>query len=319
MGKKFYLNAPIDEVKLKNEVLSLFPDILKDLITRDQLLEIQKNKSIDHATMALYQSILGQNRFKKFIDLIHNQKITTDRSILKNSKWCLLPAMLYEDHPEVGGGGELILSATCELGFDIKRLSTGGKKGVIYNATILKKWVDENPKVKLGIITTSKGSLEFRYAYHFLFSKEDQERVGYWINLGGFPYGSALADTMLNTLKNKIYVFIARRVIKMDYEVLTETRSDFEAWKIPLSINSNTKVFSFFPLPLTSHVQTSLVSRYKKLSQFGPNDGMAECYKAPYWDGDVYPLWGADHFCRTTEMVMILYKLFSYIKEIEQP
>jgi hypothetical protein len=317
MSKKFYLSQPINEIKLQREVLSLYPELLDNFPSRQMILDIQNSHSIDHATMALYQSLLNSQKYSPFIERINNQIIHQNKEKNNGIKWCLLPAMMYEDHPEVGGGGEHILSVAEDLGFEVERLNTGGKKGVIHNAKILKEWIDKNPNQKIGIVTMSKGSMEFRYAYHFLFSSENKKQVSYWLNFSGFPYGSALADTMMNDWKNKLYVKIARRVIKMDKEVLIETRSDFKAWQTGLQIESHTKVFSFFPLPLTSHVQTSLMGRYKKLSQFGPNDGMAECYRAPYWDGEVYPLWGADHFCRTPAMVQVLYKLFSYLYELE--
>ena len=57
------------------------------------------------------------------------------------------------------------------------------------------------------------------------------------------------------------------------------------------------------------------MGRYKKLSLLGPNDGMTDSYRSIFWNGKVFPIWGADHFCRTADMVPTLYKLFSYIIE----
>lgn len=317
MKKKFYLSTPINEIVLKREVLQLYPELKNEFPSREKILEIQKNHSIDHATMAIYQALLHSDRHAQFIKNINQQEIHENIQTPLNLNWCLLPAMMYEDHPEVGGGGDHILSAGKDLGFNIERLNTGGKKGVIYNAQILKKWVENNSQSEIGIITMSKGSMEFRYAYSYLFTEEEKKKIKYWLNFSGFPYGSALADSMLKTWSNKFYVKVARRVINMDMEVLIETRSDFHAWSKEFVINDNTKVFSFFSIPLSSHVQTSLMGRFKKLSFAGPNDGMAECYRSPYWKGEVYPLWGADHFCRTPEMIYVLYKIFSYIYELE--
>lgn len=315
MKKKFYLSAPIDEIVLKNDLLEKYPQILKEIPTRDQILEIQKANSIDFASMALYQGILNSPRYSPFIDKISAQKIPDTKLDKLNCKWILLPAMVYEDFPEVGAGGEHIISAATQMGIQMERLPTGGKKGVIHNAKLIKAWVDENPSTEFGIASMSKGSLEFRYAYTYLFSDGDRARLKYWVNFSGFFNGNALADTFLNDWKNKLYTEIVIRIIKLDKKAITESRSDFEAWKTPLVVEKHTKVFSLFPIPLSSHVQSSLMGRFKRLSCFGPNDGMAECYRAPYWDGEIYPLWGADHFCRTPEMIYTLYKLFSHIRE----
>lgn len=317
MKKKFYLSTPINEVTLKREVFSLFPEIRDEIPSRDKILEIQNKFSIDHATMALYQSLLSSPRYFPFIKTIKNQKIHENIQHELPLKWCLLPAMMYDDHPEVGGGGEHIISAASDLGFRIEKLNTGGKKGVIHNAKILKNWVDNHPNKNLSIVTLSKGSMEFRYAYQYLFSENDKNRIKYWFNFSGFPYGSALADSMLNNWLNKLYVAIAARIINMDKNLLLETRSDFHAWKKEFIVSPHTKVYSFFSIPLSSHVQTSLIGRFKRLSFAGPNDGMAECYRAPYWEGEVFPLWGADHFGRTPEMIYVLYKIFSHIYELE--
>lgn len=315
MTKPFYLSAPIDEYVLENEVLKDFSWIMERIPSSKELLEIQKAKSIDHATMAFNLSLRNSREYGPFIKDILMQKISNRSAGQKDILWGVIPAMFYKKHAEVGGGGEHILSAANQLGLNIERLEVGEKSGVSANAKIIKTWMDTNPNREIGIISLSKGALDFRYAWTYLFTKEDKARTKFWLNLCGLQNGTGLADVLIKNRWNNFVISLAQKILGMEKNLIQHCKTSYWEKREPLVFDSHVKVFSFFPLALSSHVQTSLVGRYKKLSVLGPNDGMTDSYRSIFWKGKVFPIWGADHFCRNADMVPTLYKLFSYIIE----
>jgi hypothetical protein len=58
-------------------------------------------------------------------------------------------------------------------------------------------------------------------------------------------------------------------------------------------------MISLVGFPLRRHLTTSF-SRFchRTLSKWGPNDGTVLLSDLIRWPGDVYPVWGADHFFR---------------------
>ena len=313
MTKPFYLSKPIDEYVLANDVLNDFVWIKERIPTSIELLEIQQLKSIDHATMALSLSLKYSSEHGPFIEEISTHKIQKSTTDKKNILWGVIPAMFYKKHSEVGGGGEHIISVGKQLNLNIEQIQVGEKSGVLTNARMIKAWMDKNSNSSIGIISLSKGSLDFRYAWMYLFTKEDKARTYFWLNFSGLQNGTGLADVLLKTKWDDFIINLAQKILGMEKNLVQDCKSSFWAWREAFVFDSHVKVYSFFPLALSSHVQTTLVGRYKKLSKLGPNDGMTDSYRSIFWQGRVFPIWGADHFCRTSEMVSIVYKLFSYI------
>lgn len=314
MSKPFYLSKPIDEYVLEKELIQKYPWLLTKALSHKEMLQIQNETDVNHATMALYISLKDSVRYGSFIQKIKNQKIVSNTSSQK-ILWGVVPAMLYERHPEVGGGGDHIISVARELNLRAEQINVSEKAGPITNAHYIKKWMDSHPYEKIGMITLCKGSLDFRYAWNYLFTDEDKKRVHFWLNLSGSHNGTGLGDLLLKTWKSRIAIALAQKFLGMESNVVRECQSNHPHWDRPFVLDDHVKVYSLFPLPLSSHIQTTLIGRYKKLIELGPNDGMTDSYRSVYWEGKVFPIWGADHFCRTADMIPTLYKMFSYIIE----
>jgi len=274
--KKFYIAPPVDEVALEQEVLSSYSWLRDRVPSREDLRKIQNDHGIDHATMALYLSVMKSARYSPFIEAIRSQRISQQGEALPGLKVGLLPAMFHEEHPEVGGGGAHIIAAAKAVGFDAERLPTISKGGVIQNAEILKKWLEAQTSNRIMLITMSKGSLEFRYCWTYLMTDAEKAKIRFWLNFSGFPNGNGLAETLLASKWLRWRSILTAYIIGLSPKSFIESDPNFPAWKKPWDLRPDIKVFSFFPIPLTSHVQTSLIRRYLKLRWLGPNDGMSD-------------------------------------------
>ena len=101
----------------------------------------------------------------------------------------------------------------------------------------------------------------------------------------------------------------------VDYAVLVELDPDHENWKcdrFPQSI----QYIHVVPIPLQAHLQSMLRSRHRKLKQYGPNDGIVPVADVCALPGYIYPVWGVDHFMRTSELSVLLYKFLTYIRNV---
>jgi hypothetical protein len=68
---------------------------------------------------------------------------------------------------------------------------------------------------------------------------------------------------------------------------------------LPLRFPPALKMISLVGFPLREHLTTPF-SRFchRTLSAWGPNDGTVLLSDLIAWPGEVYPVWGADHFFR---------------------
>jgi hypothetical protein len=314
--RKFYLGLPDDEVELEKKFSARSYSFDGRIPTREELIELSRSTSIQEATYALYLAIRKTHR--PFIEAVDRAK--PDARPMPDVQIGLLPAMFYEDFPEVGGGGEHLLAMAHRSGLQAERVPTSGKGTISGNAKIIADWIRKQTANRIWILALSRSALEFRYAYTELLSDAERSRIELWLNFGGFPNGNALADASLDSWKNRFRSrFIICLFSGLSYEGVQEMTTYHPFWKREFRLLPSTRVLNFPPIPLPSHIQSSLVGRYKRLSRFGPNDGMSCCRDGLFEGAPTYPLWGFDHFCRSPQVSPLFYRILSYAKSLSLP
>lgn len=210
------------------------------------------------------------------------------------------------------------MKAAKNLGLNIERVPSLSGGGIKENAEILTQWIRNQKEEVIWLLTMSRGSLDFRYAHQHLLNKEDLRRIRFWLNFTGFPHGNILAEVSFQNLNARLKTWLICKATGLSFEGVNEMRRGHPFWQNKFEVDSQIKVFNFVPIPLPSHIQTSLAGRYQRLSCYGPNDGMAICPDAIYGQSPTYPLFGLDHFCRSPQVVPLVYRILSYTKKIER-
>lgn len=308
-NKKTYLGPPVDEITLHEQAKSIIEN--SDNLTISPLIS---SKEKDLALCALFHFIKKQNT--SFIDLIDNQCLTNDsasRTTNINVKILIVPAFFYDEHPEIGGDGKLVEKIFNTNGFDASIIPVHSKGSVTTNSQIIATHIAENNDKLLWFVSISKGTADLRHCLQTMGRGIIPKNIAGWVNLSGIFQGSLLADVRSSSWLRRCFFRFVCRLLSVDYNLIAELTTDHPYWKADPKLFNGINLIHVVGFPLLSHVQHLLAHRYTKLSSIAPTDGMINLLETVQWPGKIYPMWGCDHFLRSTDVSLLLYKLCSYI------
>jgi hypothetical protein len=310
MGR-IYIASPIDEVQLANRAQTFVDDFDGRIPTASELAALTRAHDIDLATMAFYQAVRVAKDNKDFVDAIDRQAVgqTTDKRITL----LILPALFYEEHPEVGGDGAHVANVARACGIDAHVVPTVSRGGIDDDLPIVRKALQDVKDGEIWIMTLSKGATSWRCLLQQHSDDIPLERVTTWFNVGGLPNGCQLVDLMLRSRLRRIRTRAFCKVIRMNFNSFCEFGTVNPRLQEPLQMPEHLRVINVVGSPLTSHVEKSMQTRFLMLKHMGPNDGMVLLPDALWLPGAVYPVLGADHFFRGTQISSLLYRLFAYV------
>jgi len=309
MGQ-LYITAPVDEVQLAQQAQSCVDSFEGRIPTVDELTELTRSHDIDLATMAFYGAVRSASNNKCFIEAVDRQSVgqKTDRPITL----LILPALFYKEHPEVGGDGAHIASVAKACGIDARIVPTMSRGGIDDDLPIIIQALQEVTDDEVWIMTLSKGAAEWCCLLREHRDEIPLERVTTWFNVGGLPRGGHLNDVMLGSRIRRARTRALCKVIRMDYKSFCDFSTDNPRLQESLQMPEHLRVINVVGSPLSSHVEKSMQTRFRMLKNLGPNDGMVLLAGALWLPGYVYPVLGADHFFRGSQISSLLYRLFAH-------
>jgi hypothetical protein len=216
--------------------------------------------------------------------------------------WVIVPGDFYREHPKTGADGAALHRRARELSIACETVPTESFGSLDTNATILREHLLHRADEPCLLISLSKGSLEVRRLLELPDADEIFRPVRAWINLAGLVCGSPLVSWLLRRPLRTAGMRAAFWWRGYDFNVVRElNRTETLAsagWRTPATMQA-VHVVGF---PLERHLSSALMRRgHRRLAEHGPNDGagilLADVVD---WPGTVYPVWGADHFLRTS-------------------
>jgi hypothetical protein len=220
-----------------------------------------------------------------------------------------VPAMFYQEHPEVGGDGSLTSQIARACGLDAAVVPIESRGSVSANARIIRDVVYAEKAKEIWLVSSSKGSAEVRLALQTYGNDMLDGRIHLWISVSGLSNGSSLIDHMLRSPGHRLKTHLLCGVTGVDYQGLRELTTGHEFWQTRFEPPAGMRVLNIVGVPLLCHVQKALLARYTRLKHLGPNDGMTVLNDS-LLPGDIYPVWGADHFLRSSQCSPLLYRVF---------
>lgn len=296
----------IDEVALLEKASSF----LDGDLSQDKLKEATALHGINHSTAVLYKYLT--NRHQEFISKI-NSYPTSLATSYKPTKIIVIPGMFYKEHGDIGADGSLVRNITKKFGFEVELIETLSKGSVLANKDIVIKTLSENKHKNVWLVSISKGSIEVRNALEELRGKEVTKNIKGWVSIVGLTKGTPHADKKLRNSFTKTTCYLTFKILGVDHAVTEELACNNNSLKKEMLLDPHLEIIHINGFPLASHVEPLLVKRYKALAEGGPNDGILLLQDLLYVPGNVYPVWGVDHFLRTSEMSEIIYKMCHYI------
>jgi len=308
-------SAPMDEFNLWEQAQPWVKKMHGQIPSRIEIQQLTKTLGIDLTTSILYQAILASKRDGSFIQtlkqiplIVSKQQTTKSQTV----KVLIIPAMYFQQHPELGSDGKIMHHVASQLGISTEIIPTLSLGSVQQNAEIIAHVIRQKTCDHLIICTLSKGASDFRLAME-RFIPEHAHRIQAWINISGTLHGSACVDAMLDSTVKRLWFKLLCRGIGADYGCLDELRTAHPFWQSKWELPHSTNVINILPLPLIPHVHKQLSKRYHVLSYQGPNDGVMLPHDAIYQAGFIYPVWGCDHFMRTPFIGTLLRRVFLYL------
>ena len=306
MGVTKLFAAPyVDEVKL-------FVVVDKDIAGLDLSgIErcIQESSDMYRKTALMYRYVECKNN-----DFIHKvneydvSKTPEDHTV----KIIIVPGMFHKEHPDVGARGDIVREIAEECGFQTSIMLTSSKGSVIHNIRLVKEAIQNEKHERIWLASFSKGSTEIRLALEQLVDSPEIEKVKGWVSISGIPYGTPLATLKQKSLVSKAIWGITSRTLGVDTVVSTELAHEGELAN-PMKISSKINIIHIAGFPIAPHLHPELIKFYKRLAPFGPNDGLTLLQDYMHTEGRVYPMWGLDHFLRTSTISSVIYKMCHYI------
>lgn len=309
LHRKLFLEAQLDEVHLDERAREYLNQRDNSIFTVDQFNEMQHKLGLDLATRVLYLYVT-ENQQRHFIDAVDKIPVTQINN-QKKIKIMIVPGMHYQEHPEIGADGKLASDIALKLGFEIELINIKSRGTVKQNVPIIQQAIAASHANEIWLISLSKGSLEVRNYLQQIETVPDNLRG--WVSIGGICFGSKLADCKLETIKQRLINRLLCKLLGIDYAVIPELSTQYPAWKRNFIIPDHMLMINVVAMPLKSHISRLLQTRYQRLSQFGPNDGMILLQDYLQLPGFIYPIWGADHMMRNPNIGALLYKLYYFI------
>jgi hypothetical protein len=312
MVKKYFGQAPIDEILLKNEAQKLIKST--NYFDATSLAKINTDYGVELATMALYL-YLCNNEHKDFINEINSypdQLIKSEFTTLP--KIFVVPGLSYLEHPEMGGNGKIIKEIGALFGNQVEVIQIKSKGSLLENSQIIQQTILSDKSNSLWIVSLSKGSAETR-----LFLERNRHNfaanIKGWIDLSGIFNGTMLADLKLDNIYKKCFYKILLPFFKTSYQGLDELRESCSYWSKKFEPIGNFDIIHVAGFPLMSHINSCMIKKYKILAKLGPNDGMIKLSNLFNYPGKIYPVWGVDHMMRIHHLSSLWYKLFHYVNK----
>lgn len=307
---KQFLAAPRDEVALHEASQALVAQ--EGYVHNSQTTELD---NFDTATCALYHT-LRQSHHAEFIRAV--ESMPTARLNGQNKiKFLIIPSLLYHEYPEIGGDGLLAQSIFSRNGFESELIKINSRGSVSENKAIIRETILKQQHRNIWLVSISKGTADLRACLQELSPDELTKNLKGWVNFSGIFCGSILADIRTNNIFKRSILRLICRLVGANYALTQELATQHPYWQKPLNFLQQVKLIHVVAFPLQSHVQPLLSHRFKKLSQFGPTDGMIKLRDVVDYPGSVYPLWGCDHFARDQRVSNLLYQLCHYIHGLE--
>lgn len=299
--RRRFLAPPADEVELHRQASAVAADPALDL---DAFLAAS---DIDLATCVLYHVLLRSRHgsFAAAVDRLPAAASPCGAGL----KVILVPGLFHREHPEVGADGSLVEGVLRRCGFEVQRVPTDCRNSVSANAALVRAALEGSGRHALWLASLSKGTAEVRHCLQGYAREGLPRSLRGWLNFSGIFSGSVLADARTANRLGRHFLAAVCRVAGVHPGLAGELSRANPLWTADLSHLDGIRIVHVVGFPLRSHVQPMLSHRYAQAAASGPTDGVIRLRDALDYPGQVYPVWGCDHFARSPRISGIVYRL----------
>jgi len=313
---RFFVRPPQDDLALRREAKPLAAALGGNLPEAARLRALTEERGVDFATAMLYEAFRAHPMHGAFAERVDSLALPRERGAC--GTLVLVPGLVWEDYPQLGADGQLVMDVARRLGFIAHRVPVGGRAAPSDNARAILSDIAKLDVVDAWLVSLSKGSADLRFAMSGRFGSFPWHKFRGWVNICGSPNGSDLAARMTGSPLRRLAARATCLASRIPFQAMLEISSRHALWSDSIKVPPAFRMISVVGLPLEWHLSRMLASRHRLLAPLGPNDGVVLCMNAFVSPGLVYPLWGYDHYFRGPEIVPLSYRLLAFVRaEIE--
>lgn len=300
-----------DEVGLAEEAQARLGKLGPEMPSAATINALAGNLDANLASSVLHQALLREPRYGDFIREVDRSPETAVK-VQGAPLLIIVPGMFYRDYPEIGADGGLVAGIAEKFGLEVVTAPTLSLGSVAENLKILHEFLNRAATREFWLVSMSRGSAEIKWLLQRHPEAPYLADLRAWISVCGILSGTPLheriyANPILGTLHRGL-----ARINRISPGLGEELLRSKDHWA-PARLPSNTKMVNVIAIPLSWHVTNSAIRRYHRICHLGPTDGvvlLADYLNEP---GYIYPVWGVDHFLRSTRIAALFYRLLSFL------
>lgn len=269
------------------------PHLVLDGLDDDAVASLVHRHGMEMATAIVYDRVMKSPRHTGLAARLARE---APRPLGHGLVVGLVPGALYDRNAHTGADGERVLGIVRRCGFQAERIETQPFGEPEANGRLIASWIERQIEQgrRVALVTLSKGTLDACDGVRLCAPQQIGSIAG-WLSLSGVWNGTALVDWLDLHVWRRLLLRGTMAISGRPYGTLETLRRTVTMPTLP---RLNARVVSMVGMPLEKHLCHRWAARgYEQLSRFGPNDGgaivLSDVRQIP---GEVYPVWGMDHY-----------------------
>jgi len=221
-------------------------------------------------------------------------------SPLTGVRLVLVPGLFYREHRHTGADGAFLKAVAGDLGLDVETIPVDGSSGLDASADAINEWLMASADARpVLLFTLSMGTNEVRHALTRADAPRAFARVRAWTSISGLPFGSPAVDLTLANPLRRAFVRALCRFKGWHYENLRDVVRHRPG--APFQLPAHVRFVQVAAFPLHAHLRDRRSRRlHRWLARRGPSDAFALLDELANLPGELYPVWGVDHYLNGT-------------------
>jgi hypothetical protein len=268
-------------------------------LSDESLRALAASRGIDFATAALYRRVRADPSRATFIAWVESAEAPPQPP--QRPRVVVMPGAFAREYPHTGADGSRVFELAQHLGWPAERVEIPSLSPMAGNAAALARVLARDRNRPTIVVSLSKGGADVRAALERPRSAEEWRGVRAWVSLSGIVAGTPLVDWLRARPLRCCGVRALLRLRRQRFATVDELRrGPGSPLARPLVPPPGLRVIHVAAFPRQKHLGDAWARRgHARLAPLGPNDGggilLADVARLP---GDLYPVWGADHYLR---------------------
>jgi hypothetical protein len=292
------MNTPVDEAD-GSLIARAGPALADGDLSDDRVAALAAGEGIDFATAALYHRVRTDSRRARFISRIESGDALSPPP--EPPRVVVMPGAFAREYPHTGADGSRVFELSAQLGWPAERVEVPSLSPMAENAAVLARVLARDRARPTIVVSLSKGGADVRAALQRPDAIDEWRGVRAWVSLSGIVTGTPLVEWLRARPLRCTGVRLLLRLRRQRFAVLDELRRGPGApLDGPFAAPPGLRIVHVAAFPLQKYLGDAWARRgHARLAPLGPNDGggilLTDVARLP---GDVYPVWGTDHYLR---------------------